>query len=57
MTFAPIDLDGIEPSCMTQREKQLLNDYHELVYKELSLSPELTKEEQEWLYAVTRPVL
>lgn len=57
MTFAPIDLDGIEPSCMTKREKQLLNDYHELVYKEISPSPELTKEEQEWLYAVTRPVL
>jgi Xaa-Pro aminopeptidase len=54
LTYAPIDLDGIEPSYMTEKEKQRLNDYHKLVYD--TVSPYLTEEERAWLEEYTRPV-
>lgn len=54
ITFAPIDLDGIDPSLMTVKEKNLLNDYHKQVYEKLS--PYLTSEEAEWLKNYTRPI-
>lgn len=54
ITFAPIDLDGIDPALMTAKEKALLNDYHKEVYAKLS--PFLTKEEAEWLIIYTREI-
>lgn len=36
ITYAPIDLDAIDPELLTKREKQLLNDYHHMVYEKLS---------------------
>ena len=54
LTYAPIDLDAVEPKYMTEREKKLLNDYHEMVYN--TIAPYLTEEEQEWLKIYTRPV-
>ena len=54
LTYAPIDLDAVEPKYMTEREKKLLNDYHELVYN--TIAPYLTEEEREWLKVYTRPV-
>ena len=54
ITFAPIDLDGIDPACMNEREKQLLNSYHEQVYE--VISPYLEEEEREWLFRYTRPI-
>lgn len=54
LTYAPIDLEAIEPSLMNEREKMLLNTYHEQVYEKIS--PYLTKEEKDWLYECTRPV-
>lgn len=54
LTYAPIDLDAVEPKYMTDREKKLLNDYHELVYN--TIAPYLTEEEREWLKVYTRPV-
>ena len=52
--IAPIDLDAVEPKYMTDREKKVLNDYHELVYN--TIAPYLTEEEREWLKVYTRPV-
>ena len=43
ITYAPIDLDGIDPEQMSPREKQMLNDYHKKVYE--VLSPYMTEEE------------
>ncbi len=54
VTYAPIDLDAIVPEEMTRREKQLLNDYHKMVYEKLS--PYMTEEENEWLRKYTREI-
>ena len=50
ITYAPIDLDGIDPEQMSPHEKQMLNDYHKKVYE--VLSPYMTEEENEWLKKV-----
>lgn len=54
ITYAPIDLDAIDPELLTKREKQLLNDYHRMVYEKLSSY--LTEEEQKWLQTYTRAI-
>lgn len=54
ITFAPIDLDAIDPEEMTRREKKMLNDYHKMVYE--TLSPYMTDEENEWLKHYTRAI-
>lgn len=54
ITYAPIDLDAIDPDEMTGREKKLLNDYHAKVYE--VLSPYMTDEENEWLKKYTRAI-
>ena len=54
MTFAPIDLDGIDPKYMTHYEREWLNNYHAEVYTKIS--PYLTAEEAEWLKEYTRAV-
>lgn len=53
ITYAPIDLDAIDPNELTGREKKMLNDYHALVYK--TISPYMT-EENEWLKKYTRSI-
>lgn len=54
ITYAPIDLDAIDPDQMTGREKKMLNEYHAMVYK--TLSPYMTAEENEWLKKYTRAI-
>ena len=54
ITYAPIDLDAIDPDEMTGREKKMLNDYHAMVYQ--TLSPYMTAEENEWLKQYTRAI-
>ncbi len=54
VTFAPIDLDGIEPSYMTEKEREALNSYHAKVYE--VISPYLEEEERVWLKHYTRPI-
>ena len=54
VTYAPIDLDAIDPEEMTKKEKQLLNAYHKMVYEKLS--PYMTEEENEWLKEYTREI-
>lgn len=54
ITYCPIDLDGIDPELMTQKEKKQLNEYHKRVYE--TVSPFLTEEEREWLKIYTREV-
>lgn len=54
ITYAPIDLDAIDPEEMTGREKKMLNDYHKMVYD--TLSPYMTAEENEWLKRYTRAI-
>lgn len=54
LTMVPFDRDGILPECMSSKEQELLNVYHERVYKEIS--PYLEEEERVWLYDATRPI-
>jgi Xaa-Pro aminopeptidase len=54
ITFAPIDLDGIDPEEMSKDEIQWLNNYHKDVYEKIG--PHLTDEEREWLKVYTRAI-
>lgn len=54
LSFAPIDLDAIDVSLLTQREKEWLNGYHKEVYDKLS--PYLNDEEKTWLKNETRSI-
>lgn len=54
ITYAPIDLDGVNVSELTQKERLFLNAYHRKVYE--TLSPFLTEEENLWLKENTRAV-
>lgn len=54
ITFAPIDLDGIDPEEMSRDEREWLNDYHKAVYEKIG--PHLTDEEREWLKEYTRAI-
>ena len=54
ITFVPFDLDAIDVSLLSAKEKQLLNDYHKQVYDKIS--PYLTEDEREWLKLYTREI-
>ncbi len=54
ITYAPIDLDAIEPKLLTSDEKKWLNQYHKQVYE--TLSPFLTEEENVWLLDYTKKI-
>ena len=54
ITFAPIDLDGIDPEEMTKSEREWLNNYHKDVYEKIG--PHLTDEERECLKEYTRAI-
>ena len=54
LTYAPIDLDAIDVSYMTEEARQYLNGYHAQVFDKIS--PFLEPDEKEWLKEVTRAV-
>ena len=54
ITFAPIDLDGIDTQYMTKFEIEWLNNYHAQVYEKIA--PHLTEEEREWLKEYARAI-
>ena len=54
ITYAPIDLDGIEKFLLTKTEKLQLNKYHAEVFEKLS--PYLNKKEKEFLEEYTREI-
>ena len=54
LTMVPFDLDAVEPSLLTERQKELLNQYHEKVRE--VLSPYMTEEENTWLKEATRKI-
>ena len=54
LTMVPFDLEGINPQEMTERERKLLNNYHQKVYT--TISPYLDEEEKEWLKQATREI-
>lgn len=54
LTMAPIDLEAVLPEEMTAREKQVLNNYHKMVYD--TLLPYMNEEEGAWLRDVTKAI-
>ena len=54
ITFAPIDLDGIDIKYLNEDDRKMLNNYHKKVYE--TISPYLNKEEKNWLAEYTREV-
>lgn len=54
LTYVPIDLCGIDPSYMQERDIERLNGYHKAVYEKVS--PYLTEEERLWLEEATAPI-
>ena len=51
ISWAPIDVDLIDASLLTDKEIRWLNSYHSDVYNRIS--PNLNQEEKEWLKKVT----
>lgn len=54
ISYCPIDLDGVDESMLSEKEKQWLNSYHSKVYD--LISPHLNDEEREWLKKETREI-
>ena len=54
ITFAPIDLDGVNPEYMDKSEIVWLNNYHKEVFDKIS--PYLNEDEVEWLKQYTRAI-
>ena len=54
ITYCPIDLRAIDTSYMSEKEVQLLNSYHKMVYE--TLKDHLKPAEAEWLKHATREV-
>ncbi len=54
ITFAPIDLDGVNPEYMEKSEIEWLNNYHKQVFEKIS--PYLNEEEVDWLKEYTRAI-
>lgn len=52
ITFAPIDLEAVDYSLLTEEEKEWLVSYHRLVFEKIA--PYLTEKEKEWLIKVTK---
>ena len=51
LTLAPIDLDAVDVSLLTDLDRQRLNAYHRKVFQ--MLSPELDADERDWLLKYT----
>lgn len=54
ITYAPVDLDGIDVKWLDESDKIKLNDYHSMVYEKIS--PYLDEDEKEWLKEYTRKI-
>lgn len=54
LTYAPIDLDGIEPAYLNDTQKKYLNTYHRMVREKIG--PYLTAEELKWLQEAIREI-
>lgn len=54
LTMVPFDLDAVDVRYMSEKEIELLNQYHKKVYD--TISPYLSKEEVDWLKNATREI-
>ena len=54
LTYAPIDLEAIDVSLLSQKQREYLNEYHKAVYEKVS--PFLNDEEKQWLLNATKEI-
>lgn len=54
LTMVPFDRDAIDPLLLTERERELLNSYHQKVYE--TIAPYLEGEVLEWLKTATAKI-
>ena len=54
LTYAPIDLDGIDVKYLNDTQRKYLNTYHKAVYEKVS--PYLPEEEKVWLAKATSEI-
>jgi len=54
ITYAPIDLDGIDTEYLEKKDIERLNNYHAMVFEKIS--PYLNDDEKEWLKKYTRAI-
>ncbi len=54
LTMVPFDLDAVDVTLLTEKEKEHLNNYHAQVWE--AISPLLSGEEKEWLKEATRKI-
>lgn len=54
ITYVPFDLDAIDVSVMTSKDRELLNSYHQTVYEKIT--PYLDDEERTWLKKYTKTI-
>jgi len=54
LSYVPIDLEAIDVNMLDEKEKDWLNNYHQMVYDKLS--PYLDEEEKDWLRNETRKI-
>ncbi|WP_353096821.1 aminopeptidase P family protein [Tissierella praeacuta] len=54
LSFVPIDLEAVDASMLSEKERNWLNEYHKEVYNKLS--PYLNEEEKAWLKEETRNI-
>ena len=52
ITYVPFDLQGIDVSLLDEKEKDWLNNYHQMIYQKIS--PFLTKKEKKFLKESTK---
>lgn len=54
LSFVPIDLEAVDVTMLTEKERNWLNNYHKQVYDRLS--PYLNEKERQWLKEETREI-
>lgn len=54
LTMAPFDLDAVDAKLLSDREREILNNYHKKVYEKIS--PYLSENEKEWLKTATEKI-
>lgn len=54
LSYVPIDLEAVDVNMLDEKEKDWLNNYHQMVYDKLS--PYLDEEEKDWLRNETRKI-
>lgn len=54
LTMIPFDLEAVVPALMTDKEIEMLNNYHQMVYNKIA--PYLNDHEKKWLKESTRKI-